>query len=167
MCQCLFGPEPLPELMLIYWRLWQQLSVKFKSEIFITLILVAICLGLINGLCPRGGYSLYIGWYGCAAVLTPFFDILGIERDLFGVLFLIHWHQNDLLGVLKLPILTEFDLFGPKFRFSLNLFGSNFQWPAAHPHRFSDRVPPPPPRGYVSCALTHCPRGDVVISFIL
>ena len=41
-------------------------------------------------------------------------------------------------GVLKLPILTEFDLFGPKFYFSLDLFGSNFQRPAAHPHQFSD-----------------------------
>ena len=47
---------------------------------------------------PRGGYSFYVGWYGCAAVLTPFFDILGIELDLFGVLFLIHQYQNDLLG---------------------------------------------------------------------
>ena len=46
-------------------------------------------------------------------------------------------------GVLKLPILTEFDLLGPKFHFSLDLFGSNFQRPAAHPHHFSDRVPPP------------------------
>ena len=35
----------------------------------------------------RGGYSLYVGWYGCAAVLTPFFDILRIELDLFGVFF--------------------------------------------------------------------------------
>ena len=45
--------------------------------------------------------------------------------------------------VLKLPILTEFDLLGPKFHFSLDLFGSNFQRPAAHPHHFSDRVPSP------------------------
>ena len=45
-------------------------------------------------------------------------------------------------GVLKLPILTEFDLFGPKFRFSLNLFGSNFQRPVVHPHQFSDWVAP-------------------------
>ena len=45
--------------------------------------------------------------------------------------------------VLKLPILTELDLLGPKFHFSLDLFGSNFQRPAAHPHHFSDRVPPP------------------------
>ena len=51
-------------------------------------------------------------------------------------------------GVLKWPILTEFDLFGPKFHFSLYLFGSNFQRPAAHPHQFSDRVPPPPPPGH-------------------
>ena len=47
---------------------------------------------------PRGGYSLYVGWYGCAAILTLFFDILRIELDLFGVFFLIHQHQNDLLG---------------------------------------------------------------------
>ena len=50
-------------------------------------------------------------------------------------------------GVLKLPILTEFDLLGPKFHFSLDLFGSNFQRPAAHPHHFSDQVPPPPAFG--------------------
>ena len=30
-----------------------------------------------------------------------------------------------------------------KYHFSLDLFGSNFQWPAAHPQQFSDRVPPP------------------------
>ena len=93
----------------------------------------------IEGYCSRGGYSLYVGWYGCAAVLTPFFDILRVELDLFGVFFLRSF------GVLKLPILAEFDLLGPKFNFSLDLFGSNFQWPAAHPHQFSDRVPPPPP----------------------
>ena len=30
----------------------------------------------------------------------------------------------------------------PKYHFSLDLFGSNFQWPAAHTQQFSDRVPP-------------------------
>ena len=45
-----------------------------------------------------GGYSLYDGWYICAAVLTPFFDPLGTKLDLFGVFFLIHQHKNDLLG---------------------------------------------------------------------
>ena len=48
-------------------------------------------------------------------------------------------------GVQKLPIFTKIDLFGPKFNFFLDLFGSNFQRPAAHPHQFSGRVPPPPP----------------------
>ena len=47
-------------------------------------------------------------------------------------------------GVQKLPIFTKIDLFGPKFNFFLDLFGSNFQRPAAHPHQFSGRVPPPP-----------------------
>ena len=46
-------------------------------------------------------------------------------------------------GVQKLPIFTKIDLFGPKFNFFLDLFGSNFQRPAAHPHPFSGRVPPP------------------------
>ena len=46
-------------------------------------------------------------------------------------------------GVQKLPIFTKIDLFGPKFNFFLNLFGSNFQRPAAHPHQFSGQVPPP------------------------
>ena len=80
----------------------------------------------------------WVIWMCCR--FDPLFHILGSELDLFGVLFLIHWHQNDLFEVLKLPILTEFDLFDPKFNFSLDLFGSNFQRPEAHPHRFSDRV---------------------------
>ena len=42
--------------------------------------------------------------------------------------------------VLKLPILTEFDLLGPKFHFSLDLFGSNFQRPA--PSFFGPSTPP-------------------------
>ena len=42
-------------------------------------------------------------------------------------------------GVLELPILTQFDL-GLKFHFSLDLFGTNFQRPAAHPHQFSEMV---------------------------
>ena len=55
----------------------------------------------INALRSRGGgggYSLCDGWYICAAVLTPFFHFGRIEHDLFGVFFLIHQHQNDLLG---------------------------------------------------------------------
>ena len=45
-------------------------------------------------------------------------------------------------GVQKLPIFTKIDLFGPKFIFFLDLFGSNFQRPVAHPHQFSGRVTP-------------------------
>ena len=41
----------------------------------------------------------------------------------------------------------------PKYHFSLDLFGSNFQWPAAHPQQFSDRVPPP--GAGPCCAQTH------------
>ena len=34
----------------------------------------------------------------CAAILTPFFDLLRIEHNLFGVLFLIHQHQKAHFG---------------------------------------------------------------------
>ena len=50
---------------------------------------------------PLGGYSLYVGWYGCAAVLTPFLTFWGLNSIFlanFGVLFLIHQHQNYFLG---------------------------------------------------------------------
>ena len=46
----------------------------------------------------RGGYSLYVGRYICAAIFTPFFDLLRIEHNLFGVLFLIHQHQKAHFG---------------------------------------------------------------------
>ena len=95
----------------------------------------------------------------------------------------LFWHSGDLtrsfwgtfshppipkrsFGVLKLPILTEFDLFGPKFHFSPDLFGSNFQWPAAHPHRFSDRVhppPPPPPRQIQIGLSSPLPKGSTSV----
>ena len=91
-----------------------------------------------------GGYSLCDGWYICAAVLTPFFHFGMIEHDFLG--YFSHPPTAKLsFGVQKLPIFTKIDLFGPKFNFFLDLFGSNFQRPAAHPHQFSGRVPPPPP----------------------
>ena len=78
----------------------------------------------------------------------PRFDILGIEHDLLGHFFSHPPTPKRSFGVLKLPILTEFALFWPQIPFSHDLFGSNFHRPAAHPHRFSDRVSPhptPPP----------------------
>ena len=67
-----------------------------------------------------GGYSLCDGWYICAAVLTPFFHFGRIEHDLFGVFFEYKSSQNSIF-------------LAPKYHFSLDLFGSNFQWPAATP----------------------------------
>ena len=92
-----------------------------------------------------GGYSLCDGWYICAAVLTPLFSLWqGRARSFWGTFS--HPPTAKLsFGVQKLPIFTKIDLFGRKFNFFLDLFGSNFQRPAAHPHQFSGRVPPPPP----------------------
>ena len=73
----------------------------------------------------------------------PLFSLWQDRARSFGGIFSHPPTPKRSFGVLKLPILTEFDLLGPKFHFSLDLFGSNFQQPAAHPHHFSDRVPPP------------------------
>ena len=48
-------------------------------------------------------------------------------------------------GVLKLPILTEFDLLGPKFHFSLDLFGSKFSAASGTPPSFFGPSTPPGP----------------------
>ena len=91
---------------------------------------------------PRGGYFLCDGWYICAAVLTPFFTLAGSSTIFLG--YFSHPPTAKLsFGVQKLPIFTKIDLFGPKFNFFLDLFGSNFQRPAAHPHQFSGWVPHP------------------------
>ena len=37
--------------------------------------------------CPRAGYSLYVGWYICAAVLTPFLTFWGLNTIFFGYSF--------------------------------------------------------------------------------
>ena len=80
-----------------------------------------------------GGYSLYDGWYICAAVLTPFFDPLGTKLDLFGVFFLIHQHKNDLLGTNPHKIRS----FWPQN----TIFPSIFLGPIF----IGPRPPPPPP----------------------
>ena len=70
----------------------------------------------------------------------PFFTLAGSSTIFLG--YFSHPPTAKLsFGVQKLPIFTKIDLFGPKFNFFLDLFGSNFQRPAAHPHQFSGRVP--------------------------
>ena len=72
----------------------------------------------------------------------PFFTLAGSSAIFLG--YFSHPPTAKLsFGVQKLPIFTKIDLFGPKFNVFLDLFGSNFQRPAAHPHQFSGRVPPP------------------------
>ena len=85
---------PLTKISKPVSRPWISNCIHIKQWDVIT----HLCFNGSFTLYARGGYSLYVGWYGCAAVLTPFFDILGIEHDLLGVIFLIHQHQNDLLG---------------------------------------------------------------------
>ena len=109
----------------------------------------------IPGACaPRGGV-LPMWWviHMCRG-FDPLFSLWQDRARSFWGIFSHPPTPKRSFGVLKLPILTEFDLLGPKFHFSLDLFGSNFQRPAAHPHHFSDRVPPPPrdahPQFYVS-----------------
>ena len=71
------------------------------------------------GFPPGEGSSSMLGDIGCAAVLAPIFDILGIEHDPFGVLFLIHRHQNNLLGNLNYQSLQKSISLAPNFIFTL------------------------------------------------
>ena len=64
------------------------------------------------------GYSLYDGWYVCAAVLTPFFDHPGTKLDLFS--------STNTKTIFWVQILTKFDLFGPKIPFSPRSFWVQF-----------------------------------------
>ena len=49
----------------------------------------------------------------------------------------------------------------PKYHFSLDLFGSNFQWPAAHPQQFSDRVPPRDQSNLIGCVQVFNPQHEL------
>ena len=100
---------------------------------------------------PRGGGGVLPMWWvihTCRG-FDPLFSLWQDRARSFWGIFSHPPTPKRSFGVLKLPILKEFDLLGPKFHFSLDLFGSNFQRPAAHPHQFSDRVPPP---GNIPCS---------------
>ena len=111
---------------MVHCRIWDRCIVGFVNLIYCC---VAVGEQRTNfaraylGLVTPEGYSLYVGWYGCAAVLTPFFWHSGDWTRSFWGTFSHPPTPKWSFGVLKLPILTEFDLFGPKFHFSLNLFG--------------------------------------------
>ena len=113
---------------------------------------------MLSGTGAPGGGVLPMWWviHMCRG-FDPLFSLWQDRARSFGGIFSHPPTPKRSFGVLKLPILKEFDLLGPKFHFSLDLLGSNFQRPAAHPHQFSDRVPPPPPppAGAWVIILTH------------
>ena len=126
----------------------------FLKSKYITVELSMIKIGeLLRKLWSRGGV-LPMWWviHMCRG-FDPLFSLWQDRARSFGGIFSHPPTPKRSFGVLKLPILTEFDLLGPKFHFSLDLFGSNFQRPAAHPHHFSDRVPPPGLWSLRSCFL--------------
>ena len=91
--------------------------------------------------CP-GGTPYVMGDTYVPRFWPPFFTLAGSNTIFLG--YFSHPPTAKLsFGVQKLPIFTKIDLFGPKFNFFVDLFGSNFQRPVAHPHQFSGRVPPP------------------------
>ena len=94
----------------------------------------------------------------------------------FGPLF---WHSEDWtrsfggifshpptpkrsFGVLKLPILTEFDLLGPKFHFPSIFLGPSFSGQRHTPISFRTESPPTPTRGCEQ-TLCHLPMFSAVI----
>ena len=135
-----------------------------------TILSWLLCLNLIHHippilLHPRGGV-LPMWWviHMCSG-FDPLFSLWQDRARSFWGTFSHPPTAKLSFGVQKLPIFTKIDLFGPKFNFFLDLFGSNFQRPAAHPHQFSGRVPP---RGYIissTCIpLTCCFHVVVIVS---
>ena len=118
-----------------------------------SLMLTSSHMGNFRGpLLPGGGYSLYDGWYICAAVLTPFFYPLGTKLDLFGVFFLIHQHKNDLLGTNPHKIWS----FWPQNTIFPSIFwGPIFSGPRHTPSNFLTEYPPPPPRATSPITIWH------------
>ena len=88
---------------------------------------------------PGGGTPYVMGDTYVPRFWPPFFTLAGSSTIFLGCFF----SSTNTKTIFWVQILAKFDLFGPKIPFSLDLFGSNFQWPAAHPQQFSDRVPPP------------------------
>ena len=86
-----------------------------------------------------GGGTPYVMGDTYGRGFDPFFHFGRIEHDLFGVFFSHPPTRKRSFGYKS----SQNSIFlAPKYHFSLDLFGSNFQWPAAHPQQFSDRVPP-------------------------
>ena len=81
---------------------------------------------------PGGGGTPYVmGDTYVPRFWPPFFTLAGSSTIFLG--YFSHPPTAKLsFGVQILPIFTKIDLFGPKFNFFLDLFGSNFQRPAAH-----------------------------------
>ena len=139
--------------MIHYWRPTApfQLHIKLKSNTDLNMLKITTTLStgytkhLVRSTWSPGGV-LPMWWviHMCRG-FDPLFSLWQDRARSFWGIFSHPPTPKRSFVVLKLPILTDFDLLGPKFHFSLDLFGSNFQRPAAHTHHFSDRVPPPGP----------------------
>ena len=94
------------------------------------------------GLRSRGGGTPYMMVIHMCRGFDPLFWPSGYQTRSFWGVFSHPPTQKRSFGYKS----SQNSIFlAPKYHFSLDLFGSNFQWPAAHPQQFSDRVPPPPP----------------------
>ena len=144
----------------LYWNLDWILGLCGCTSIFLAAWPRTLCWWIqlgggarrIRGLQPQGGYSLYDGWYICAAVLTPFFDPLGTKLDLLGVFFLIHQHKNDLLGTNPRKIRS----FWPQNTIFPSIFlGPIFSGLRHTPSNFRTEYPP---RGFNPSRILESPR---------
>ena len=97
------------------------------------------CAPRLNVTAPGGGGLLPIWWviHMCRG-FDPLFLPSGYQTRSFWGVFSHPPTQKQSFGYKS----SQNSIFlAPKYHFSLDLFGSNFQWPAAHPQQFSDRKP--------------------------
>ena len=124
------GPDPSSELMSVY-----IISVTWT---------------------PGGGGVLPMWWviHMCRG-FDPLFSLWQDRARSFWGTFSHPPTAKLSFGVQKLPIFTKINLFGCKFNFFLDLFGSNFSGQRHTPISFQAEYPPPPGHGRLTSCSSH------------
>ena len=128
----------------IFWLLRRRLSLLPTVKMIYCIVRDLDYLGQTRST-PGEGTPSMLGDMDVPPFWPPFLTLWGLNTIFLGYLFSSTNSKAIFWGTKTTIFFTKIDLFGPKFNFFLDLFESNFQRPAAHPHQFSGWVPPPPP----------------------
>ena len=116
----------------------------------------------------RGGYSLYIGWYGCAAVLTPFFWHSGDWTRSFWGTFSHPLTPKRSFGGAKTTNPYRIRSFWPQIPFFPRSFGVQFSVASGTPPSvFGPSTPPPPGVAVARSLINEQPKFTITYQSLL